>query len=287
MPQAEGAVVIATQPSDLSGLEPFKQHFFVGGNSIILNILKNNIDELLVTASTDNFDATFKRLMSLLQNETASIEIIQAAFDKNRLNISLNIHQIVGHKFPTGFPSRRAWIHLTVTDSSGNIVFESGKPNDDGSITGCNADENSNNYERHYDIITQADQVQIYESVMQDFEGNITYTLLKGADYAKDNRLLPLGFNIENAGEKIAIHGEAASDDNFIAGSDNITYQIDTQGFTGPFNINAELLYQTISYQFIKDVLQDNHDLIILFSDLYEDIDKTPIQIATVSKTVS
>lgn len=287
MPQAEGQVVIATQPSGLSPLEPFKQHFFVGGNSIILDILRNNIDELSVTASTDNFEATLERLMILLQNETASIAINEAELDSNLLTINLDVSQTVGHKFPTGFPSRRAWIYLTVTDASGKVVFESGKPNEDGSITGCNADENASSYEPHYDIITQSEQVQIYESIMQDFEGKVTYTLLKGASYAKDNRLLPLGFDIENAVDNIAIYGEATTDMNFIAGSDNVTFQIDTQGYSGPFNINVELLYQTLSYQFIQDMFNDSDDLIIKFTNLYQDIDKTPTQIAIANQTVS
>lgn len=287
MPEANGSVAISNLPSGLSSLEPFMQHFFVGGNSIILNILKNNIDKLNITASTAHFEATIARLMELLQNKTASITINEAELDSNLLTINLDISQTAGHKFPTGFPSRRAWIHLTVTDADGKVVFESGKPNADGSIIGCDADENASSYEPHYDIITQPDQVQIYESIMQDFEGNITYTLLRGADYAKDNRLLPLGFDIENADSNIAIHGAATNDDNFIGGSDQITYQIDTQGYSGPFYINVELLYQTISYQFIQDMFNDNDSLIDSFAALYQDIDKTPTQIATTNQTVS
>jgi len=287
MPQAEGTVVIATQPSGLSPLEPFKQHFFVGGNSIILNILKNNIDELSVTASTTHFEATLARVSDQLQNRTASISINAAELDSSLLTINLDVSQTVGHKFPTGFPSRRAWIHLTVSDASGKVVFESGKPDEDGSITGCDADENVSSYEPHYDIITQPDQVQIYESIMQDFEGNITYTLLRGADYAKDNRLLPLGFDIESAVDNIAIHGAATVDDNFIGGSDKITYQINTQGHSGPFTIYIELLYQTISYQFIQDMYNDSEILIDDFAVLYQEVDKMPTRIAFVSQTIS
>ena len=287
MPEADSSVVISNLPSELSALEPFMQHFFVGGNSIILNILKNNIDELSVTASTANFEATLSRLKELLQNETASVAIKEANLDNNLLTINLDVSQTVGHKFPTGFPSRRAWIHLTVTDADGKVVFESGKPNEDGSITGCDADENASIYEPHYDIITQPGQVQIYESIMQDFEGNITYTLLRAAAYAKDNRLLPLGFDIENAVDNIAIYGLAGFDDNFIGGSDQITYQIDAQGYSGPFIINAEILYQTISYQFIQDFCSDEGALIDKFNTLYQEIDKTPTLIAFISKTVS
>lgn len=286
MPEADGPAAISNSPSGLYPREPFMQHFFVGGNSIILNILKNNTNELSITASKTHFEATLARLTDLLQNETASITINEAKLDGNLLTINLGISQSVGHKFPTGFPSRRAWIHLTVTDASGKVVFESGKHNDNGSINGCDADENASSYEPHYDIISQSDQVQIYESIMQDIEGNVTYTLLRAADYAKDNRLLPPGFDIENAVDNIAIHGLASIDDNFVGGSDQIAYQIDTQGHSGPLAIDIELLYQTISYQFIRDFYKDNDPLIDNFSFLYQEIDKTPTQISSISRGI-
>ena len=44
-------------------------------------------------------------------------------------------------------------------------------------------------YEPHYATITSPDQVQIYEAIIQDSEGNVTTTLLKGAGYLKHNIL--------------------------------------------------------------------------------------------------
>ena len=283
MPQASGSAKIANSPASLPSREPFSQHFFIGGNSIILNILKDNIDELSLTASTAHFNETLASLADQLQNRTAQIAINDAELDGDLLTLTISIIQSVGHKLPTGFPSRRAWIHLTVTDTSGEVVFESGKPNSDGSITGNNADETVRSYEPHYDVITQSDQVQIYESIMMDVDGKVTYTLLRGADYIKDNRLLPLGFDKENAIANIAVYGAASTDDNFIGGSDQTTYQIDTQGHSGPFTITAELLYQTISYQFAQDLFQDSHPLITLFANFYQAADKMPTIVAEIS----
>ncbi len=286
MPEVDSAVVISNMPSGLTSRAPFMQHYFVGGNSIILNILKNNISKLNITASREYIDTTIANLMDLLQNETALVEINEAGLDGNTLMIDLDISQIAGHKFPTGFPSRRAWIHLTVKDRDGKVVFESGKPDNEGRIIGCDADEDAAKFEPHYDIITQPGQVQIYEAIMQDIDGKVTYTLLRGADYAKDNRLLPPGFDIENAVDNIAIHGAAINDKNFIGGSDRIKYEIDTQSYSGPFTISLELLYQTISYQFIQDLYKDNSSLIDDFEDLYKEADKTPTLITSVTKTV-
>ncbi len=289
MPEVEGTLAIAIMPPGMPQRAPFSQHHFVGGNSIILNMLKNNINEFSVSASTENFDATLERLdQQLDSNKTASLSIEEAEVDGDTLMLSLSIEQFVGHKFPSGFPSRRAWIHLTVTDSSGNIVFESGKPNEDGSITGNDADENANTYEPHYNVITQPDQVQIYESIMNNTDGEVTYTLLRGSGYLKDNRLLPLGFDKQSAGEDIAVYGLAAEDADFTGGADSITYQIDTSGHSGSFTVTVELLYQTIGYQFAADLFTtENEELVDDFAGYFDEADKMPKVITSVSQPVS
>ena len=157
MPEADGAVVISNISAGLSALEPFSRHFFVGSNRTVLSLLRDNIDGLGITASSSQFQATIARLMGLLQDETASIEICESGLDGDTLTLGLDIEQLVGNKFPTGFPSRRAWIHLTVTDANGNIVFESGKLNEDGTISGNDADADAATFEPHYDVITSGD----------------------------------------------------------------------------------------------------------------------------------
>jgi len=287
MPEANSSARISNIPRNLPLREPFVQHYFVGGNRIILDILNENSQELGVTASDIRFQETITNLLDLLQNETAEISIQEAETESDLITVMVEIDQIAGHKFPTGFPSRRAWIHLTVTDRNGGVIFESGNYDKEGRIIGCDADYDAAGLEPHYDTISSEDQVQIYESVMQDFEGNVTYTLLKGAAYAKDNRLLPPGFDIENASEKIAVYGKAGQDANFIAGSDRIEYRIDTGGKSGPYTIEVELLYQTVSYQFIQDLLiDDDEELVDTFSSFYDKADKSPILISSTRQTV-
>ena len=289
MPTADGAAIIAIMPpTGMPEREPFWQHYFIGGNSLILEILKDNIDEFSITASTEDFNATLARLAQQLDDNTATLSIEEAELEGDTLTLLLNIGQLVGHKFPTGFPSRRAWIHLTVTDNNGNIVFESGKPNEDGSITGNNADEDAAAYEPHYNVITQPDQVQIYESIMNNTDGEVTYTLLRGSGYLKDNRLLPLGFDKENAEADIAVYGEANSDSDFIGGSDSITYLINTGGYSGPFTVTVELLYQTLSYQFATDLFTtEGEELVDDFASSFDEANKMPKVITSASQTLS
>ncbi len=287
VPQIGGPVVISNTPS--SGLEGrllYGQHHFVGGNAFMLKLLRDNIDAIGVTASSDHFDASLARLLAF---QTSRIDLLlgDARLNGDTMEVTLRIDNQAGHKYPTGFPSRRSWVHLTVTDGSGRVIFESGRPNADGSITGNNADDNAADFEPHYDVISQPDQVQIYEPIMVDSDGNVTYTLLRAIRYIKDNRIPPRDFNIETAADEIAVRGEARNDDNFIGGSDLISYRINTQGYSGPFTVTAELLYQTTSFRFAQDLFQDSTQLILLFGSYYQDADKTPTQIAVIQTTVS
>jgi hypothetical protein len=199
--------------------------------------------------------------------------------------VVLKVESKAGHKFPTGFPSRRAWLHLTVTDANGRVVFESGQPQADGSVAGGDADQ-GNAHEPHYDVITSPDQVQIYEAIMHDTSGKVTYTLLHGAGYLKDNRLLPRGFDKGTADQDFAVHGKAAQDDNFTGAGDQVTYQIGMQGATGPFMVTAELLYQSISHGFVVDLRHDKDPLVDRFGRYYDEADKMPMVIASVQEMV-
>ncbi len=288
MPSADGPVVISNRPRGrrLIARSPFGQHHFVGGNTFMLDLLKAHVEELGLTASTAHIDATLVRTVNQLQTDTAHLSIIDARVSGDALTVILNIENKAAHKFPSGFPSRRAWIHLTITDATGQVVFESGQPQAAGSIAGNNADENGTAYEPHHEVISSPDQVQIYESIMQNSDGEMTYTLLRAASYVKDNRLLPRGFDKGTASEDIAAWGGAASDDNFVGGSDRVTYQVSVQGYSRPFTVSAELLYQAVSYRFVLDLRQDSTSLIERFRRYYEDTDKMPTAIATVQKTV-
>jgi hypothetical protein len=84
----------------------------------------------------------------------------------SRIVIDLSVENKGGHKFPTAYPSRRAWLHVTVKDRDGRMVFESGKLNPDGSIQGNDNDADASRFEPHYSEITSRDQVQIYEDIM-------------------------------------------------------------------------------------------------------------------------
>jgi hypothetical protein len=189
---------------------------------------------------------------------------------------------LTGHKFPTSFPSRRAWLHVTVADAAGTVIWESGAHDPDGTISGNAADASPAAFEPHYDVITQPDQVQVYEPIMGDHTGQVTYTLLRGAQYLKDNRMLPMGADKEALPAEIAVYGEAAGDANFQGGSDLVTYRMDVGGATGPFTLHAELLYEPLSYQFVRDLLADGTELVDRFGGYWAETDAAPLVVAAI-----
>ncbi len=289
MPHSEeGGVDIARwTPKKAKPKDHFSQHHFVGGNVFMLNILQNNITNLGLSASTEKFEDTKERTMLQLQHETAQLLLTGLLHRRNELTAVLQVNNIAGHKFPTGIPTRRTWIYLTVADAAGQVFFESGKPFADGRIEGNDADNNLLSFEPHYDVITQPDQVQIYEGVMLNTDNEVTYTLLRAAKYGKDNRLLPKGFDKADVPAAIGVFGNAVSDADFIGGSDQVTYKIDTSGHSGPYTITARLLFTTVAYPFVKDLEKDEElPEVNSFMHLYRLADKMPQEVTAIQATV-
>ncbi len=236
----------------------------------MVGLLQANAATLGVTADTAHLDATIDRTQALLAGQTAGLTVTPERTG-NLLTVTVDVQNLAGHKLPSGLPSRRAWLHLLVTRASGAVVFESGKPMGDGTIEGNDADLDLTTWEPHYDLITSKEEVQIYEPIMLNTDDEVTYTLLRADSYAKDNRLLPAGFDKDTADADIAVYGVAASDGNFQGGSDQVIYEVDIAGVTGSLHVTAELLYQTLSYPFVTDLaVTENDDLVDLFMGMYD-----------------
>jgi len=193
---------------------------------------------------------------------------------------------MTGHKFPTAYPSRRAWIHLTVQDARGNVVFESGAVRTGGSIAGNDNDLDPTAYEPHYVQIDSPEQVQIYESIMGDAEGRPTTTLLAGATYLKDNRLPPGGFDKGAAPSDVAVRGAAMDDADFGSGRDTTRYTIALDGAQGPFTVSVELLYQSIGYRWAEKMREIDAPEPARFLEYSEQIPNQAVLIASASREV-
>ena len=232
----------------------FSRHSFRGGNFFMMSMLNRYRDELGVQALPQEMDAAINRTIEHLQTKSSKVYIDKAEVINNELVADLVIENLAGHKLPTAYPSRRAWVHFTVQDEEGEIVFESGAVNPDGSITGNDNDDKADTYEPHYAEITNEGQVQIYEAILADRNDNVTTGLLTGIRFIKDNRILPRGFDKTTADNDIAVQGSAYEDEDFLGGSDKITFRISLQEAKGPITVKAELMFQPIAYRWAQNL---------------------------------
>jgi len=265
MPQTTAKV--SSRPHWLGSKEGFSKHHFAGANTTMLTMLRDNATKLGVTS--DNMDMGIARARNMLKS-AVTLEIVSASVKDGFLETKVRLVNNSGHKTPTSFPSRRMWLNFRVTDSDNNVVFESGKLNDDGSIEGADNDINQSKIEPHYDLITSDDQVQIYEAIMGNTDGQTTYTLLRAARYLKDNRLTPKGFNKMSVPYKVAVWGGALDDNNFNSGVDEITYRIPAS-VNGNLHIEVDLNYQTIMHGFVHDLYKNaNLPEVKAFKTMYD-----------------
>jgi hypothetical protein len=234
--------------------EGFARHTFVGGNFFMQRILNRFRNDLSIAASPQEMDAAVNRTIAHLQSEAARVEVQSVESGNGRLAALVSVENLGGHKLPTAYPSRRVWLHVTVRDRNGRAVFESGALNANGSIQGNDNDEDSNRFEPHHAEISRPDEVQIYESVMAAPDGRLTTGLLTAVRYAKDNRLLPRGFDKRTADADIAVRGGAETDPDFAGGSDRIRYSVAIGDAPGPFQVEAELWYQPIAYRWAMNL---------------------------------
>ena len=255
----EAEAKITSMPRN-APVRDMRAHYFVGGNVQVLKMMGDNTGA--------------ERSENLLKS-AAKIKIESVEIDNDRIIVKVAVENFAGHKFPTGFPSRRAFIHLYIEDSGG-IVFESGKYCADGRIEG--EDEP---FEPHHDVIDSSEDVQIYESVMMTRNGRVTWTLLEASGYVKDNRILPEGFEKSRAHPDTVVKGNASADPNFSDGRDEVTYIV-YGNFSKPIKIVAELLYQPVSYPFLKTLHPTEQTE--LFLEAFSEVEKTTLISSDVKK---
>jgi hypothetical protein len=284
MPAVNEEILISTvmgQP------QPYlRLHTFTGANAFMLELTASNSEALSARAEEDQLISAISSSLNMLQSQTAVVEVLAATQVEGQLAFDVAVTSQTGHKFPTGFPSRRAWLHVTVLDASAVVVFESGAVDARGFIVGNDNDLDHGLFEPHYNLITSPDQVQIYETILGTTEGEVTTTLLYGASYLKDNRLLPAGFDLSAVIPETATHGLAAEDLDFIGGGDTLRYQVDVSGASGPFTVMVELNYQSIGYRWAENLREYGTGETAIFMGMYDGSVNLPVVVASVEVEV-
>lgn len=276
MPVVDSAVPIASVGQGDIVRENFAEHTFLGANTVMQSILRDWNEELGISEDVD-FDESILRNRQFLTT-AAELTIENNTISNGVLNLDVKVVNKTGHKLPSGYHSRRVVMRVVVSDKDGKTVYENGRINDDGSIAGVIEDVTAHSYEPHYDVITDASQVQVYQSIMGNSDNEQTSSLLNGTHYLKDNRLTPAGFNKHQVDEDIAVKGLAATQDgNFNFGSDVVSYKIPVEGSGRPYNILVELLYQPLSFGHLQKLFasSDEIDAVDEFRTLYDSVEFT------------
>ena len=270
MPGVNEDFTIASLPQNLQNKRnPVFEHHFVGGNFTVDQMLNDNYTDLTVNSEKANLDTTaYYTLKNLKEN---SVELTaEATYQDNMVSVNLELKNKTGHKLPTGFPSRRMWVHFVATDADDNIIFESGKYDQNGVIL------SESEFEIHHDTISNSENVQIYEAVMGNTQNETTTILLEAAQYLKDNRLPPAGFQTGLPYDSlIAITGKAADDVNFNrnndgvhgTGTDRITYYFPFSG--SMIKYKAEVCYQGIKPAFTSHLSSSSTDESTRFTQMF------------------
>jgi hypothetical protein len=216
---------------------PFGLHWFAGANVWMLETLKKGDPDRVISLG---------RSVERAREQLRRAARLEAGLRVNGGEgvLEVVVKNLSGHKLPTGFPSRRLWLHVRVVDGGGATVFESGRwDGATGELVGVGADQ------PHYGEITRESEAMIYEARYRDVAGKATTSLLRAAAWAKDNRLLPVGFEREKrlpGGFRVNAVGTEA-DAGFRAGEHRVQYRFAVKGEGAKLRAVVEACYQSIA----------------------------------------
>jgi hypothetical protein len=246
----------------------------------ILGVRKS---DYMSTLSNDLQNAV-SNFVQVAQHETATIDVSQPVIDAQKLSADVTVTNKVGHRFPSGVGFRRAFIQFDVMDTGlidpktkqPKIIWSSGATNEAGFIVDSDGKILESEYvgttshkkgpaQPHFwgkdHPITASGQVQIYEELVKDTDGNYTTSFIRRNQIPKDNRLLPRGWTKDGPAPKsfngeflhsTFAEGEAADDPAYQNGSGTsvVRYEIPLsrlpKATVSRLAVKAALYYQAI-----------------------------------------
>ena len=269
--------------------QPFGRHSFAGGNLFMTKLIRDNRSKLGIKTGREAFDLTIQETQKMLRTQTARIAIDSVVSNESGTLVVVSIENLSGHKFPTAYPSRRAWIEMVVQDGTGKTVFASGRSDAKGQLIGIGeqvlqSEIAGGTVQGHYRKITDSGQVQIYETIMADEDGKPTFTLLRGSHFLKDNRLLPKGWAQSHADAEATKPVGIDGDTDFLAGTDQVSYQLALPN--GSYQVSARLMFQSLSNRYMEELFQHDTPEVRTFKAMYDASDRVPEEIAAASMSI-
>jgi hypothetical protein len=260
----------------------YKCHNLSGLNVFLIE-MSNQFDDVLGVRKTDFMTGSEKdvgnaveNMVQTARNDTASLEVDADWHGPNGVTARVVVRNKAGHRFPRGVGFRRAFLELAVIQSTGagteRVVWASGRTNELGMIIVADGrplpteffdrdpKTRRQQYQGHHEVITSPDQVQVYETLLRNAQGEFTTSFVRGCETAKDNRLLPRAWRAEGPGHALigkflkATHSDpvALKDPRYAdgSGSDEVTYRIEFPHATDAsrLQVRATLYYQSPPY---------------------------------------
>ena len=232
--------VLSLRPPWLDTQREVGRHTFAGANAWMLDVMATNADRLGVAADVTHIREGIIRAETMLT--TAASVAVEPGDAANTFVVTVTNHS--GHRFPTAYPSRRAWLEVRVEDAAGDVVWHTGAFDDAGYLIGPDGARIGGHDVAlpHRDVITAEGEVQVWESVMADATGAQTHTLLDATHYLVDDRILPAGWSATGPHADMTAPVGTDDDANFVAGSDAVTIAL-------PAELDAARITATVWYQ--------------------------------------
>lgn len=214
----EADFLLAAKDVDLPN-RPYNRHTLYGLN-IFLNAYAQQYPLLLGIRQQDymNPNVTAPLLTGLAaaldvaDRQTADVTVGELAWNGDELTARVTVRNLGGHALPSGVGFRRLFVEVTVLGASDDILWASGRTSDIGLLLAgttsaplptetFGAGRDGLPFQPHHEVITDEDQVQIYEELTQSSSLQFTTSFLHRYWTIKDNRLRPTGWNPRHVAE--------------------------------------------------------------------------------------
>lgn len=290
MPQLDDPIVIANGFISLSPRTPFNQHVFAGSNYFMLNLIKNNKISLDIDVDDSHFDSTLAATTVMLREKSVNLNLQFDSLANDTGYFKVRLENKAGHKFPSGYPSRRVVVQFIVTDANNDTVFKSGTFTNQFRVEG-----ETPSFEPHHDILNQQNIPQIYEMVMGDVNYQFTSVLERAAYTLKDNRIPPPGFTTTaSMYDTVKISNDAIADPDFNkintvegTGIDYVHYHIPLTGISGTIKVMTNIYFQVIPPKWLDEMFTYSSAEIDTFNSMFQNADQTPFLVAADSLTIN
>ncbi len=253
--------------------EMFQQFPMILGLRQMDYMVNSNVQPALITGRDS--------MIEMAENQTANVMIKQLKInDMKSLQVDVEVENLTGHYLPSGVGFRRLFLETIVYDSNDKPIWASGRTNELGVILDGLTDtplvteqggKDKKRYQPHYEVITAADQVQIYQEIIQDSAGANTTSFLRRVKDRKDNRIRGKGFDpqfyLDNKSPYIqmlgVLIGRAAKDPDYFdktkTGSDRLSYDIklDKELLNRVSYVKVNLFNQSIPPVYLQDRFSD------------------------------